>query len=1760
MMPSGTLAIGVSLKTELNYAPGAVLDTSDVDISAGLKTSDVLVLQYTVGGLIPEVGPAGVRGVMALRNVRVLGELVPECEGMAQCPAAGIFNPNVLRGSVSFRPTSAMASWWRNAMPLSLFRLTTMAPVLSFEVSSADSSAPVMPWSGTEGVPLSDKFFVSVIDDAGSGSGDDGSGGENPPPPPQPAPYFTLSRSAGTQSNVYGQPVEFFLKVGNFLTPPEILCDLPAGLTLSDDKTLISGVILDSFLVRCVARLGETLAASSEILSVAVEPKPVEASIYVRDKTYDGATTVLQSHCLISAEDIVRPEDDVTCGLSSASFPGSQEGLYSLSASDMSIASFGAHARLYDVRFTGSVEALILARRLEVFWYAMDKQYDGTRLASYGYTLDGLLSGDEANVSASSVLFSDASPGPDKRIDIYGVAVDNRNYFVSPEATATASIAKRKLTAARPGNVAVAQYSWDDVVFVPYFEGFVEGESPLPLNIAEIRYVVTPLSSVTCEAPFSDGGFCQVSFDPATLPYFENYDLPDSGPAGGYLYISDVTPPFVLSVSATPDGVSLKAGAQVLVGVTFSENVDVVGAPTLRIATAPGVSRTLNYDAGLSTPDTLIFPYTVQAGDNIDPMDADELVTVFGESFIADRAGLPADIGLSSYQGLTLASSGVILDTTAPSITYLSISPASPGNSQTPEITINLSEAASSIQLFSDGSCGSSASTDSTGATGAKIITTSSLTADATTALYAKATDIAGNVSSCSPMTSYTHDGAAPTVTSVTSPIADGTYGLGQLIPVTVAFSETVYVTGTPQLTLATGGAGTAVNYTSGSGTNTLTFNYTVVEGHGSSDLDYTFFVFALALNGGTIVDGSNNGATLSLPIPGSAGSLGANKAIVIDTTPPAEPQILGGSRDFMPDQQTGVMRVEITSSDMTANDFDGFYYTTDGSVPSCGTSAKTSSGVDIAAYGTTLKVRACDLAGNMSTVAEAFYSLYVPLAKITDQTLETFPDTSAYPAVSWVPKISLSVDLDSRVSLFAASSGGYAFHVFNPASASSRNNMTREALQSMLADPVAVYAEVGAAPRAQLGSYKTNYPASFYFAGTNGNINAVARDTVSSGCADVYPCFVVGGSFTAAGGTAASLIALYKTSDGTWSQVGGGITGSSVDALLMVGSDLYVGGSFSKAGTVSASNIAKWDGSSWSALGSGTTGTVKSLANINLSILVGGQFSSAGGRSGSSRIAVWSDGIWSTLGTGITGSGTSSVNAIAYIEPYIYAGGNFTSAGGVAANNIAYWDGSTWQAMGAGANSTLYSFAANGTDLYVGGAFTTIAGVTVNRVAKWTGSSSSWSALGSGIGSGNVQSVVADGGSVYAGGTFPSAGGVTASNVARWNGSAWSSMGGTVTGSVSRLAAAGSGSVYLFGQMTTVGGLPASYAAKWNGSSLAPLAESRAVMGALTATAVDNKSPGCSEREPCLYVAGYFKTIGNITTNNIARYKTSDGTWSALGTGIGDGMVNSLSVSDSGDLYAGGSFSTMGGVAAGRVAKWNGSAWSALGTGVNSVVYVVHAAGGNVYAGGDFTSAGGLSASRVAKWTGSDWQALGTGVNSSVYALAADASGQVWAGGDFTSAGGSAASRIARWDGSSWQAAGTGMSASVRALVIAGGELYAGGAFTSAGGLSANRVAKWNGSAWSALGTGVNSVVYGLASSGSKIYAAGTFTGGFSANRIASWDGSAWTSLGGGLNGDAVSVSTSGGNLYAGGYFDTAGGKLRPYLARWVEAFEDWH
>ncbi len=355
------------------------------------------------------------------------------------------------------------------------------------------------------------------------------------------------------------------------------------------------------------------------------------------------------------------------------------------------------------------------------------------------------------------------------------------------------------------------------------------------------------------------------------------------------------------------------------------------------------------------------------------------------------------------------------------------------------------------------------------------------------------------------------------------------------------------------------------------------------------------------------------------------------------------------------------------------------------------------------------------------------------------------------------------------------------------------------------------------------------------------------------------------------------------------------------------------------------------------------------------------------------------------------------------------------------------------------------------------------------------------WSSLDSGVSGGaspfpwvTALTVFDDGTdlALYASGNFTQAGENPANFIARWNGSSWMALGTGVGGEARALAVYDDGSgpaLYVAGYFSQAGGSPAENIARWDGWAWTPLGEGLRG-GSVRALTVFDDGSG-----PALYAAGRFTQAGEGAANGIARWDGSR--WSPLGEGVSGGSVRALTVFDDGTgpaLYAGGLFTHAGGAIANYVARWDGSAWTPLGSGLNDSVgdMVVYddGTGPSLYVGGSFTHAGPTPASQVARWDGLAWSTLGSGVSGGrVAALDVfdDGSGlSLYIGGNITEAGGEVIGRIARWDGHAWSSLSDGAYGTVNALTVfddgSGRALYAGGAFVQAGETLANRIARW--------------------------------------------------------------------------------------------------
>ena len=388
----------------------------------------------------------------------------------------------------------------------------------------------------------------------------------------------------------------------------------------------------------------------------------------------------------------------------------------------------------------------------------------------------------------------------------------------------------------------------------------------------------------------------------------------------------------VSSINSDASNGYYKINQTIPIKITFSEAVNVVGTPQLTLETGAS-DAVVNYTSGTGTNE-LIFNYTVASGHtSSDLAYTSTSALVLNSGTIKDLVGNPSTLTLPAVgQTNSLsANKDLIIDTTVPTVTNVT-STSNDGSYKIGDVipvTVTFSEVVNVVttggtpQLTLETGSNDAVVNYTTGtgtntltfnytvveghtSTDLNYVATSSLALNSGTIKDAATNDATltlpaiDNASSLAGNKALVIDGVTPTITSVTSTSNDGSYMIGDVVPITVTFSEVVNVVttgGTPTLTLETGSNDAAVSYTSGTGTNTLTFNYTVLENHASSDLDYVA-TSSLALNSGTIKDGVGNDASLTLAAPGQANSLGANKALVIDGVIPTVTNVTATNND----------------------------------------------------------------------------------------------------------------------------------------------------------------------------------------------------------------------------------------------------------------------------------------------------------------------------------------------------------------------------------------------------------------------------------------------------------------------------------------------------------------------------------------------------------------------------------------------------------------------------------------------------------------------------------------------------------------------------------------------------------------------------------------------------------------------------------------------------------------------------------------------
>jgi hypothetical protein len=350
--------------------------------------------------------------------------------------------------------------------------------------------------------------------------------------------------------------------------------------------------------------------------------------------------------------------------------------------------------------------------------------------------------------------------------------------------------------------------------------------------------------------------------------------------------------------------------------------------------------------------------------------------------------------------------------------------------------------------------------------------------------------------------------------------------------------------------------------------------------------------------------------------------------------------------------------------------------------------------------------------------------------------------------------------------------------------------------------------------------------------------------------------------------------------------QTGG--TVSSVNAVLDDGQYVYIGGNFTNwDGDASADYAARWERKTdtWGAMSTGPGVTIKAMAfDTNGDVVV----------VTNSTVKRWNGTTWSDVGTYTGGSITTFSDIAVDRGGNIWVCGDFTNLGGVStADYIAYFDGTNWNGAGTGANAWTTSLGIDVVNdlVYAGGTFTSMGGVgSTNKLAVWNWNlaTPAWESVGGGITTGtNINAfLVNDDGTVYIAGPSTNWGGVACNYITLWNGNSFEPLGDGVDASANYLVK-WRGHLVVGGIFSEAGGIDlAGRAALWNGSSWCHIDIEPPASGVVTAMQVgyNGELIICYDDSGTTYAGdtGLFTNNGNVRAYPIVTIQ-----WHTSGTGI---------------------------------------------------------------------------------------------------------------------------------------------------------------------------------------------------------------------------------------------------------------------------------
>lgn len=549
-----------------------------------------------------------------------------------------------------------------------------------------------------------------------------------------------------------------------------------------------------------------------------------------------------------------------------------------------------------------------------------------------------------------------------------------------------------------------------------------------------------------------------------------------------------------------------------------------------------------------------------------------------------------------------------------------------------------------------------------------------------------------------------------------------------------------------------------------------------------------------------------------------------------------------------------------------------------------------------------------------------------------------------------------------------------------------------------------------------------------------------------------------------------------------TWTGLATVLTNNYLMSLASYQNELYLTSTPLTIDGQAYQNIARWNGSEWNPVGSGVDGTIFNIISGADGIYVSGSIEPINPQN-QGGIVRWDGNQWHDVGGGITGY----IMDLQLVDNQVIIGGTFTSTTNLQMHNIAAWNGTTWNTFGNGIDNPIESVLLRDQGLYALGK---PIGIDV-PLYVWHGSD--W-VIAAQASYKNYEwlefpkySLVEFDNDMYALGDLYIYDQYYALNRLVWRDDHWESM--TPNGFDSAPL-----------NLSNVGETIYGYArtrATW-GSGRGALIRSDVTTGWQTLIA-EPVASGMSNAEQLEVISD---TIFLIQANKLYQTTPVTTTWASVSEQTVFGMIR-----DQGKLYVAGDFSQFAGVQSENLVVWHNGQWQALSTPASfNQVNVVEVLNGVVYI---------SDGAQLARWDGTQWQTLATGVNR-IRQLEASADG-VYVAGTFSSIAGISAYQIAYWNGSRWSALNGMINGPINDLEMGVDGLYVAGSFNGvAGGVVSPGILRWNG-IWNSVGGGVQHrdqyasgfTVTSLVATPTRMYLSGVFDSvgnTYESSRIAAW------------------------------------------------------